>query len=96
MLYWLTDTVGSSIRYYKEGVETWGEPEPPLPVPTAVAVFPHDIFIPMRRLAEQNHTIVRWTEFDRGGHFPGMEVPDLLLGDLRDSLPRLPLRQRHG
>jgi hypothetical protein len=26
---------------------------------------------------------VRWTELDRGGHFPGMEVPDLLIGDLR-------------
>jgi hypothetical protein len=40
MLYWLTGTAGSSARYYKEGTETWGEPEPPSPVPTAVAVFP--------------------------------------------------------
>jgi microsomal epoxide hydrolase len=85
MLYWLTGTAGSSVRYYKEGVETWGEPEPPLSVPTAVAVFPHDNFIPIRRLAERNHNIVRWTEFDRGGHFPGMEEPDLLIGDLRDA-----------
>jgi epoxide hydrolase len=85
MIYWLTGTAGSSARYYKEGVETWGEPEPPLTVPTAVAVFPHDNFIPVRRLAERNHHIVRWTEFDRGGHFPGMEEPDLLIGDLRGA-----------
>ena len=85
MLYWLTGTAGSSARYYKEGVETWGEPEPPSPVPTAVAVFPGDIFVPIRRFAEPNHNIVRWTEFDRGGHFPAMEVPDLLVGDLRES-----------
>lgn len=85
MIYWLTGTAGSSVRYYKEGVETWGEPEPPLTVPTAVAVFPYDNFIPVRRLAEQNHSIVRWTEFERGGHFPGMEEPDLLIGDLRDT-----------
>lgn len=84
-LYWLTGTAGSSVRYYKEGVETWGEPERPLAVPTAMAVFPHDNGIPVRRLAEENHQIVRWTEFDRGGHFPGMEEPDLLLGDLRDA-----------
>lgn len=83
MLYWLTGTAGSSARYYKEGTETWGEPEPPSPVPTAVAAFPHDIAVPIRRLAERNHNIARWTEFDRGGHFPAMEVPDLLIGDLR-------------
>ncbi len=86
MLYWLTRTAGSSARYYKEGTSTpWGEPEPPSPVPTAVAVFPHDIAVPIRRLAERNHNIVRWTEFDRGGHFAAMEEPDLLTGDLRES-----------
>ena len=26
---------------------------------------------------------MHWSEFDRGGHFPAMEVPDLLVGDLR-------------
>ena len=85
MLYWLTRTAGSSARYYHEGVETWGEPEPPSPVPTAVAGEHRDIFLPIRRLAERNHTIVRWTEFDRGGHFAAMEEPDLLIGDLRAS-----------
>jgi epoxide hydrolase len=50
-----------------------------------VAVFPHDIAIPVRRLAERNHNIVRWTEFDRGGHFGAMEEPDLMIGDLRAS-----------
>jgi microsomal epoxide hydrolase len=54
-------------------------------VPTAAVVFPRDNFVPIRRLAERNNAIVRWTEFDRGGHFPGLEVPDLLLGDLRAS-----------
>jgi epoxide hydrolase len=86
MLYWLTGTGGSSARYYKEGTTTaWGEPEPPSPVPTAVAVFPHDIAVPVRRLAERNHHIVRWTRFDRGGHFGAMEEPDLVLGDLREA-----------
>jgi epoxide hydrolase len=27
--------------------------------------------------------VVHWSEFDRGGHFPAMEVPDLLVGDVR-------------
>jgi epoxide hydrolase len=90
MLYWLTGTAGSSVRYYKEGLETWGEPEPRSPVPTAVAVFPRDNFLPVRRLAERNHNIMRWTEFDRGGHFPAMEEPELLIADLRDSFRSLP------
>lgn len=85
MLYWLTGTAGSSARYYKEGLETWGEPEAPSTVPTAVAVFPRDNFIPIRRFAERINVIARWTEFDRGGHFPGLEAPELLIGDLRES-----------
>jgi hypothetical protein len=24
-----------------------------------------------------------WSEFDRGGHLPALEAPDLLVGDLR-------------
>jgi microsomal epoxide hydrolase len=80
MLYWLTRTAGSSARYYKDG---FAAPGPPSPVPAAVAVFPDDIAFPVRNRAEQVLQIVRWTEFDRGGHFPAMEQPDLLLGDLR-------------
>jgi hypothetical protein len=29
------------------------------------------------------------SEFDRGGHFPAMETPDLLITDLRDFFRRL-------
>ena len=85
MLYWLTGTAASSARYYKDGLETWGEPEAPLAVPMAVAVFPRDNFIPIRRFAERSNTIVRWTEFKQGGHFPGLEQPGLLITDLREA-----------
>jgi len=37
-------------------------------VPTAVAVFPQD-FRTIRTFAERANHIVRYTEFDRGGHF---------------------------
>jgi microsomal epoxide hydrolase len=33
--------------------------------------------------------LVHRTEFDRGGHFPAMEVPDLLVADLRAFLRRV-------
>jgi pimeloyl-ACP methyl ester carboxylesterase len=81
-IYWLTATAGSSARLYYEGAKSWGQPNEPSAVPTGVAVFPMDITI--RSIAESQHNIVHWTEFDRGGHFAAMEAPDLLVGDVRD------------
>ena len=52
-------------------------------VPAGVAVFPREVFPPIRRFAERSNNIVHWSEFDRGGHFPAMEQPDLLVGDIR-------------
>ncbi|WP_194829730.1 epoxide hydrolase family protein [Nocardia sp. XZ_19_231] len=83
MIYWLNGTAGSSARYYYEGAATWGRPEPATDVPVAVAVMPFDLGVPVRRMAERNHNIVRWTEFERGGHFAAMEEPDLIIDDLR-------------
>ncbi|MBO0841096.1 MAG: epoxide hydrolase [Sciscionella sp.] len=85
MIYWLNGTAGSSARYYYEAAATWGKPEPDTDVPLAVAVLPHDLGVPVRRIAERNHNIVRWTEFERGGHFAAMEEPDLMVDDLRAS-----------
>jgi microsomal epoxide hydrolase len=82
MLYWLTGTAGSSARLYKESASSWGKVETST-APTALAVFPRELGRPIRRLAERTNTIVRWTEFDRGGHFAAMEEPDLLAEDVR-------------
>ncbi|WP_399120887.1 hypothetical protein [Streptomyces sp. KM273126] len=38
----------------------------------------------VRRRAERDHNVVRWTELDPGGHFLAMEAPDLLVGDVRE------------
>ncbi|SDW65898.1 epoxide hydrolase [Amycolatopsis xylanica] len=86
MIYWLNETAGSSARYYRDSADSWGKRDAPSTVPTAVAVFPHDINTPIRRIAEENNTIVRWTEFDRGGHFAALEEPDLVIEDLRTAL----------
>jgi pimeloyl-ACP methyl ester carboxylesterase len=86
-IYWLTATAGSSARLYYEGARSWGQPNEPSAVPTGVAVFPMDITI--RSIAERQHNIVHWTEFDRGGHFAAMEAPDLLVDDIRAFFHRL-------
>jgi pimeloyl-ACP methyl ester carboxylesterase len=80
-VYWLTGTATSSARLYKEGQASWGQPAQGSEVPSGVAVFPGDFGI--RSIAERDNNVVHWSEFDRGGHFPAMEVPDLLVGDVR-------------
>ena len=83
---WHTNTAGSSARLYKEASAafTGGARSG---VPTAVAVFPGDAAI--RSLAERSHKIVRWTEYDRGGHFASLQAPDLLLDDIREFADEL-------
>ncbi|GAB3562896.1 epoxide hydrolase [Amycolatopsis endophytica] len=81
MIYWLTGTAGSSARLYRESGRTWRE-RSRLEVPLGVAVFPHDLMLPVRRLAERDNNVVHWSEFDRGGHFAAMEEPDLLAADV--------------
>ena len=34
---------------------------------------------------------MRWSEFDRGGHFAALEAPDLLTEDVRTLLPEAAL-----
>jgi pimeloyl-ACP methyl ester carboxylesterase len=88
-IYWLTATAGSAAHFYYEGAAAVralasGMAPPPVPVPVGVAVFPRDIFVPIRRFAERDiPNITRWTEFDRGGHFAALEQPELLVGDVR-------------
>jgi pimeloyl-ACP methyl ester carboxylesterase len=82
MLYWLTGTAGSSARLYYENMHSGSWGQQPGRTPTGVAVFAEDIAI--RRYGERGNNIVHWSEFDRGGHFAAMEVPDLLIGDMRD------------
>jgi epoxide hydrolase len=90
-IYWFTNTAGSSANLY---YETYHDPSLFAPrergtVPTGVAVSTtQDIAI--RRLAERDHNIVHWSEFDRGGHFAAMENPEFLVEDLRAFFRGLP------
>ncbi|MDW6060193.1 epoxide hydrolase [Streptomyces sp. FXJ1.4098] len=80
-IYWFTNTAGSAARLYKEAASVWTTPPERSKIPTGVAVFHGDGAI--RRLTEPHHTITHWSEFDAGGHFAAMEVPELLIGDVR-------------
>src|SRR5262249_50503064 len=72
-IYWCPAPAGRPAQLYYEPPGSLPPPPappslPPLPVPLAVAVYPHDIVLPIRRLADRDFpNIVRWSEFDKGG-----------------------------
>jgi pimeloyl-ACP methyl ester carboxylesterase len=82
--YWLTGTARSIANYYYERFHdpAMFAPAAKGTVPTGVAVFTTADFA-IRSFAEKAHNITRWTEFDSGGHFPALEVPDRLSDDIR-------------
>jgi len=88
-IYWFTATAGTSATIYYEDAAAMrdaanGVRPAPVTVPVGVAVFPEDIFLPLRRLADRDvPQIVHWSEFDHGGHFAALEEPDLYVADVR-------------
>jgi len=90
MIYWLTGTGASCIRWYYESAHdpnAWA-PKTNSGVPTAVAVF-QDGDIAIRRYGEEGNNIVRWTEYPHGGHYAALTVPDVWLKDVREFFREL-------
>jgi pimeloyl-ACP methyl ester carboxylesterase len=86
-VYWFTRSGASAATFLYEAahaVREWGAPSP---APTGFAVFGEGSL--MRRALDPEHKVEHWSEFDRGGHFPAMEVPELLVGDIRAFFRRL-------
>lgn len=93
-IYWFTASAGSAAQIYYEEVsanswdndDSWSDnasdwrPEPG-PVPTAFLLSAQDVTV--RRWAERDYHVARWTELDDGGHFLSLERPDLLIADIR-------------
>ena len=52
-------------------------------VPTGAAIFPKETVRTPRAWAEAAWDIRRWTVMPRGGHFPALEEPQLLVEDVR-------------
>jgi epoxide hydrolase len=79
-VYWFTSTGASAANFlYETGHSTeWGAPAT---APQGWALFAAQPFV--RAMMDPDHEIEHWSEFDRGGHFPAMETPDLLVGDVR-------------
>ena len=84
MIYWVTNTIASSMRLYYEsfGPMTGPPAYSGVDVPTGVAAF-NEVNRPPRALCEPHFDIHRFTVMERGGHFPAMEVPNDLVDEVR-------------
>ena len=80
-LYWFTGSGASAAQFLYEAAHAapnWGA----VPTtPAGSAIFNNESFI--RMVLDPEHKSIHWSEFSEGGHFPGLEVPELLAGDLR-------------
>ena len=89
-IYWATQTIGSSVRLYREFQQArHPNPRHRAEQPTGFALFARDLLHPPRELAERFYTVTHWTELPRGGHFAALEQPDLFAADLRAFLKTL-------
>jgi epoxide hydrolase len=94
-LYWVTGTVGSAMRIYRENRLTGEEmaPTPRLETPLAYADFPKEVAVPPFRWITQTYNVIQETEMPKGGHFAALEQPDLLLDDIRKFFAKVDQKQ---
>ena len=87
MIYWITQSFGTSARYYYEATHNPWQPShdrtPVVESPMGVAVFQKEVIIMPRKWAEGYYNLKRWTPMPSGGHFAAMEEPQLLVDDVR-------------
>lgn len=90
MIYWLTETIGSSFRVYYVGSHAAPSATANVrsDVPAAVAHCPWDSPLP-REWANRRVNLQHFTDLERGGHFTAWEEPALVAKDVQDFVRQL-------
>lgn len=103
MIYWLTQTINSSFRLYREAthdmvhvmynplskINPLDKTGSKIDVPTAITYFQVAIPAP-ENFAGKFFNIRQWATQPKGGHFAAMEQPELFVQDIRTFAARLP------
>ncbi|MEM9478731.1 MAG: epoxide hydrolase [Verrucomicrobiota bacterium] len=84
MIYWLTESLPSSVRVYFEKDNRTLDTEN-FSVPIGAALFPKEISQPPRRWFERKYgdNVKQYNIMPEGGHFAAMEEPELLIEEIR-------------
>lgn len=85
MLYWVTGTIGSSLRVYFESKQLpwWLGKGERIAVPTAIALTKKEFLQPPRKWIERVYDLERLTHIPAGGHFGAWEEPLAYAADIR-------------
>ena len=91
MIYWVTETINSSVRLYCETMRAgrFAASAERVRVPTGCSIFPKEIYRPPRRWAEAHFNVLQWTTHASGGHFAALEEPVALVEDIRSFFRKL-------
>jgi pimeloyl-ACP methyl ester carboxylesterase len=82
-LYWLTNTAVSSARLYWESKLAFFAPKG-VPIPTAVSVFPNEIYAAPRSWTEKAYPkLIHYNRLPKGTHFAAWEQPQLFSEEVR-------------
>lgn len=87
LVYYLTNTGGTSSRYYWECRGNPWTPShdrfPVVGVPTAVSIYPGEIYKPPMTWTSKYFNLQQYRVHNDGGHFAPLEVPDIYVDDVR-------------
>ena len=94
MIYLITNTFNTASWIYfgrrEEGGRLFPKNFKKIKVPTAIAEFPKEMSEwPPKSYVKKIFNLQRWTKMRRGGHFPALEQPDLLVNDIRRFAKKL-------
>ena len=83
-IYWLTETIGSSMRMYRANAEIPAMQQARrVEVPSGFTLFPGNISRAPRTWLERTTNLVRFTQATRVGHFAPLEEPEFYAEELR-------------
>lgn len=87
MIYWITDSFVTSARFYAEAARNRWQPshdrQPLVEAPTGISVFRRDGTVGLGAGMESLFDVALRREHDVGGHFAPVEVPELIVDDVR-------------
>jgi pimeloyl-ACP methyl ester carboxylesterase len=88
MIYWVTQSFGTSARYYYEASHhPWTPVHDRMPVveaPVGISVLPEEVITAPRRWAQRYYNLKQWRAHASGGHFAAWEEPGAIVTDVRD------------
>lgn len=93
MIYWVTESIATSLRYYYEAAHDLWAPLHDrarlVDVPVGFLHMPGEIILTPRAWLERHFNLQSWTALSGGGHFAPMEEPEGVVGDIRQFFRKL-------